>query len=85
MKPVKARGLVDQLQGIYQVSIRRACDVLRFQKSSYFYKARRPSQAALRKRIQEIAATRVTERGETRADDRVSEAAMEDRKREGYF
>jgi len=27
----------------------------------------------------------VTERGETRADDRVSEAAMEDRKREGYF
>ncbi len=33
----------------------------------------------------EIAATRVTERGETRADDRVSEAAMEDRKREGYF
>src|SRR3984893_9249281 len=33
----------------------------------------------------EIAATRVTERGETRADDRVTEAAMEDRKREGYF
>ena len=33
----------------------------------------------------EIAATRVTERGETRADDRVSEAAMEDRKRDGYF
>jgi sulfate adenylyltransferase subunit 2 len=27
----------------------------------------------------------VTERGETRADDRVTEAAMEDRKREGYF
>ena len=35
--------------------------------------------------VAEIAATRVTERGETRADDRVSEAAMEDRKREGYF
>jgi sulfate adenylyltransferase subunit 2 len=35
--------------------------------------------------IAEIAATRVSERGETRADDRVSEAAMEDRKREGYF
>ena len=33
----------------------------------------------------EIAATRITERGETRADDRASEAAMEDRKREGYF
>jgi sulfate adenylyltransferase subunit 2 len=35
--------------------------------------------------VEEIAATRVTERGETRADDRVSEAAMEDRKRGGYF
>jgi sulfate adenylyltransferase subunit 2 len=35
--------------------------------------------------LAEIAATRVTERGETRADDRVGEAAMEDRKREGYF
>jgi sulfate adenylyltransferase subunit 2 len=35
--------------------------------------------------VAEIAATRVTERGQTRADDRVSVAAMEDRKREGYF
>jgi sulfate adenylyltransferase subunit 2 len=35
--------------------------------------------------IAEIAATRITERGATRADDRVSEAAMEDRKKEGYF
>jgi sulfate adenylyltransferase subunit 2 len=35
--------------------------------------------------VTEIAATNVTERGETRADDRVSEAAMEDRKRVGYF
>jgi sulfate adenylyltransferase subunit 2 len=35
--------------------------------------------------VAEIAATRITERGETRADDRASEAAMEDRKREGYF
>jgi sulfate adenylyltransferase subunit 2 len=35
--------------------------------------------------IAEIAATRVSERGETRADDRTSEAAMEDRKRAGYF
>jgi sulfate adenylyltransferase subunit 2 len=35
--------------------------------------------------VDEIAATRITERGETRADDRVTEAAMEDRKREGYF
>ncbi len=35
--------------------------------------------------IEEIAVARVTERGETRGDDRFSEAAMEDRKREGYF
>jgi sulfate adenylyltransferase subunit 2 len=35
--------------------------------------------------VAEIATTNVTERGETRADDRVSEAAMEDRKRVGYF
>ena len=35
--------------------------------------------------IAEIAATRITERGQTRADDRTSEAAMEDRKKEGYF
>ncbi len=35
--------------------------------------------------IVEVAATRVTERGATRADDRISEAGMEDRKREGYF
>ena len=35
--------------------------------------------------VAEIAATDITERGQTRADDRVTEAAMEDRKREGYF
>jgi sulfate adenylyltransferase subunit 2 len=44
------------------------------------------SQAAtLEEVVIEIAATRITERGETRADDRVSEAAMEDRKKAGYF
>ncbi len=35
--------------------------------------------------LAEVAASRITERGATRADDRASEAAMEDRKREGYF
>jgi sulfate adenylyltransferase subunit 2 len=35
--------------------------------------------------VEEVAATRVTERGATRADDRVTDAAMEDRKKEGYF
>ncbi|MBP15855.1 MAG: sulfate adenylyltransferase subunit CysD [Acidimicrobiaceae bacterium] len=41
--------------------------------------------ATLEEIIGEVAATRTTERGATRADDRVSEAAMEDRKKEGYF
>jgi sulfate adenylyltransferase subunit 2 len=41
--------------------------------------------ATIEEVIAEIAATRITERGQTRADDRTSEAAMEDRKREGYF
>ncbi|MGH7489262.1 MAG: sulfate adenylyltransferase subunit CysD, partial [bacterium] len=41
--------------------------------------------ATLAEIISEVAAARVTERGATRADDRFSEAAMEDRKREGYF
>jgi sulfate adenylyltransferase subunit 2 len=43
------------------------------------------SAATLDEVVLEIAATRITERGETRADDRVSEAAMEDRKKAGYF
>jgi sulfate adenylyltransferase subunit 2 len=45
----------------------------------------RSSALTLEEVVAEIAATRITERGETRADDRVTEAAMEDRKREGYF
>lgn len=45
-----------------------------------------PSQArSAEEVIDEVAATRITERGATRGDDRVSEAAMEDRKKEGYF
>jgi sulfate adenylyltransferase subunit 2 len=35
--------------------------------------------------VLEVAASTLTERGATRADDRISEAAMEDRKKEGYF
>ncbi|WP_018161436.1 sulfate adenylyltransferase subunit CysD [Smaragdicoccus niigatensis] len=35
--------------------------------------------------VEEVSATRITERGATRADDRISEAGMEDRKKEGYF
>jgi sulfate adenylyltransferase subunit 2 len=45
----------------------------------------RSQASTLQEVVSEIAATRITERGETRADDRVSEAAMEDRKKAGYF
>jgi sulfate adenylyltransferase subunit 2 len=45
----------------------------------------RSTAATLEDVVTEIAASRITERGETRADDRTSAAAMEDRKREGYF
>jgi sulfate adenylyltransferase subunit 2 len=45
----------------------------------------RSAAATVEEVIIEVAATRVTERGATRADDRFTEAAMEDRKREGYF
>jgi sulfate adenylyltransferase subunit 2 len=45
----------------------------------------RSGAVTLEEVVSEIAATRITERGETRADDRVSEAAMEDRKKAGYF
>ena len=43
------------------------------------------SAATVDEVLAEVAASRITERGATRADDRLSEAAMEDRKREGYF
>jgi sulfate adenylyltransferase subunit 2 len=45
----------------------------------------RSTAGTLEEVVAEIAASRMTERGETRADDRTSAAAMEDRKREGYF
>jgi sulfate adenylyltransferase subunit 2 len=49
------------------------------------HRRRRVERVDRRDVIDEIAASRVTERGATRADDRFSEAAMEDRKKEGYF
>ena len=47
--------------------------------------ATRSTATTITQIVQEIAATRITERGETRADDKTSEAAMEDRKKDGYF
>ena len=44
-----------------------------------------PSKEDVASVIEEVKSSEFSERGETRADDRTSEAAMEDRKREGYF
>jgi putative transposase len=51
--------MVDLTRATWQVSIRRACRALPVDRSTYQYRSRRPGQAALRKRIQEIAETRV--------------------------
>ena len=60
MRPARRRELVDFLRAAYRVSIRRACRVLKASKSSYYYyKSRKVGQAVLRKRIREIAETRV--------------------------
>lgn len=59
MKPAVGRQLVDYLRGTWQVSIRRSCGLLLLGRSTYHYRFRRPSQAALRKRIREIAEARV--------------------------
>jgi putative transposase len=49
---------VEFLRGAFQVSVRRACRTVRVPRSTYCYRSRRPTQAALRKRIREIAETR---------------------------
>ena len=59
MKPGRRRQLVDVVRGTWKVSIRRACAVLKAERSSYHYKSRRTDQAALEQKIKEIAETRV--------------------------
>ena len=51
--------MVDHARTNWQVSIRRACRALPVDRSTYHYRSRRPEQAGLRKRIKEIAETRV--------------------------
>jgi transposase-like protein len=55
----RRRELVDRVRATCQVSIRRACSVLKAERSSYHYKGKRRPQAVLSKRIKEIAETRV--------------------------
>ena len=50
---------MDDLRVIWNVSIRRACEVLQAARSTYHYKSRSSSQAELRQRIKDIAASRV--------------------------
>lgn len=59
MKPARARRLVEYLRTRYRISIRHACGVVRFDRSTYHYKHCRPEQASLRKRIHELAEARV--------------------------
>jgi putative transposase len=59
LKPARRRQLVNEIRTTWQVSIRRACGVIRAERSSYHYRGRRADQAALKKRIKEIAETRV--------------------------
>jgi putative transposase len=59
MKPARARQLVDDLRTGYRISIRRACEVVCFDRSTYHYRHRRPEQASLRKRIRELSEARI--------------------------
>ena len=59
MKPGRKRKLLDEVRGEWQVSIRRACEALEFDRSTYHYRSRRSDQAALEQRIREICHVRV--------------------------
>ena len=59
MKPARARQLVEYLRTSYRISIRRACGALRFDRSTYHYRHRRPEQASLRNRIRELSEARI--------------------------
>ena len=59
LRPARKRELVDGICRDWMVSIRRACGALRFDRSTYHYKSRRPEQAGIEKRIREICETRV--------------------------
>ena len=59
MKPARKRELVDEVRTVWRVSIRRACQALPVDRSTYHYRSKRSGQAVLMKRIREIAETRV--------------------------
>lgn len=53
------RRLVDEVRSAWQVSIRRACTALPFERSTYHYRSKRPDPTALKQRMREICETRV--------------------------
>jgi putative transposase len=59
MTPVRGREMIDFVREAFQVSIRRACRAVPAPRATYHYRSRRPEQAPLRKRIREIAETRM--------------------------
>jgi putative transposase len=59
LRPAQGRELVDHVRTCFRIGTRRACRVLVLHRSMYLYRSRRPEQAVLRKRIREIAQTRV--------------------------
>ena len=59
MKPARKREMVDHVRAAWRVSIRRACRAVPADRSTYHYRSKRAGQAPLKKRIKEIAQTRV--------------------------
>ena len=59
LKPAQKRQQLRALQDAYRVSTRRACEVIQLQRSTWYYQATRPTDAALRHRLKELAAVRV--------------------------
>jgi putative transposase len=60
LRPGERRPWVEWARAVYQVSVRRACLVGGFSRSSIVYRSRRPPQEALRRRIRELAAVRIS-------------------------
>src|SRR5438045_2473451 len=54
MKPARKRQMVDEVRSVWQISIRRACQALPVDRSTYHYRSKRTGQAILMKRIKEI-------------------------------
>ena len=59
MKPARRRQVIEHVQALWRVSVRRACETFMAARSTFYYHPRRDEQAALWKRIKEIAETRI--------------------------